>query len=414
MAVLSVPTVDSVKNEMLDRYLNIMAEQRKELTAGVLSEPQQTQKVVERDAIQQNLEESLSSHLDLGEETDAVKLSESQESRETEETQAILQMFQESEEILVNSHEIQKPDGTQTNPQEPCCSLIDLEEDSDAVPLSESQLTQESEESQADPEEYCRSFAGLEDYVEAVVIPTTFLHFSELPQKVRHRIWHFARPEARYIKIRESKWVTGLFSDAPIPAMLHTCQESRKVALTWYDLSFARDPEMGFWDQQTLGTIMENALTNEEPREARIYFDWERDGLYSQCARCTGHRMSCRHAPLSFDFLRIKRLAFEGPLSINPFYKIALCFPAVESIMLIRGRSSIRRKAVLPFEFIPVDEKFEWEGDDLLATCLHTIQNTAPECGAIETIQSVQRMTLLDVNQTELVNREERSYWPCR
>ncbi|APA06060.1 hypothetical protein sscle_01g008300 [Sclerotinia sclerotiorum 1980 UF-70] len=347
-----------MKNEMLDRYLNIRAAQRKELTSGVLSATQQTQKVVKSDSTWQNVKESLSSPFDLGEENNAVD----------------------------------------------CCSLIDLEEDSDTVPLSGSQLTQGSL-GLADPEE---------DYIEVAVIPTTFLRFSKLPQKLRHQIWHFTRPEARYIKIRESRWTTGLFSGAPIPAMLHTCQESRKMALIWYDLSFARDPEMCFLDQHTLNTIMENALTNEEPREARIYFDWERDGLYSQCARCTGHRMSCRHAPLSFDFLRIKRLAFEGPLSVNPFYKIALCFPAVESIILIRGRSSIRRKAVLPLEFIYVDKRFEWEDEDLLATCLYTIKNTAPECGAIETIQSVRRMTLLNVNQTELVDRVERSYWPCR
>ncbi|CAD6457507.1 1d6c3ee7-b550-4e15-b519-9bf0a20a2806 [Sclerotinia trifoliorum] len=378
MAALSVPTVDPVKNEMLNRYL-------------------------------------MSSPFDLEDENDAAEPLESEETEETEESEEIHAMVQESGGILTDFPKIQNSDGTQTYSQEPCCSLIDLEEDSDAAGFSESQLTQESEESQADSEEHYFGQADLdEDYVEAAVLPTTFSRFSRLPQKLRRQIWHFARPDARYIKIRESRWTTGLFSDAPIPAMLHTYQESRKVALTWYDLSFARDPEMGFWDQQTLNSIMENALTNEEPREARIYYDWERDGLFSQCARCTGHRMSCRHAPLSFDFRRIKRLAFEGPLSINPFYKIALCFPAVESIMLIRGRSSIRRKAVLPFEFIPVDQRFEWEGEDLLATCLYTIQNTAPECGAIETIQSVQRMTLLNVNQTELVNQEERSYWPCR
>lgn len=255
---------------------------------------------------------------------------------------------------------------------------------------------------------------GLSDLKEDSAPPRTLLYFSELPRKVRRQIWNFARPEARYIKIRESKWSAVLYSDAPIPSLLHTCQESRKEALKWYDLSFARDPEMGFWDQKTLNELMDNAITEGQRAQPRIYFDWERDGIYSQCARCNGHRMSCRHAPLSFDWLRVKRLAYEGPLSINPFYKLTLCYPAVDSIILIRGRSAVRRTAVSPSEFMPVNEKFEWEGDDLLATCLETIQNTDPECDALETITSVQRMTLMDVNQTEVVDRMESSHWPCR
>ncbi|ESZ91872.1 hypothetical protein SBOR_7737 [Sclerotinia borealis F-4128] len=276
------------------------------------------------------------------------------------------------------------------------------------------QDTGKSQDTQTTYEETWSSILDLEeDYTTNAVIPNDFLRFSELPCKVRRRIWYHARPEARYIKIRESRWGDTLFSNAPIPSMLQTCRESRKIALRWYDLSFARNPEMGFWDRVNLKKTMEDVLT-QEPRRAMIYFDWERDGVYSQCARCNGHRMSCRHAPLSFDFLRVKRLAFEGPLSVKPFYKIALCFPAVESIMLIRGRSTIRRKAVSPLEFIPVDKKFEWEGEDLLMTCLETIQKTAPGCDAIESIKSVQRMTLLDVKQTEVVDREGRRTWPCR
>ncbi|TGO37984.1 hypothetical protein BHYA_0084g00150 [Botrytis hyacinthi] len=277
--------------------------------------------------------------------------------------------------------------------------LFDLEEGvSDATAISSPQKAQETDriqkaeynqdtegtgESEADPEKNDQWW-GISDLKEDSAPPRILLHFSELPGK--------------------SQWSAALYSDAPIPSLLHTCQESRKEALKWYDLSFARDPEMGFWDQRTLKELMNNAITEGQRAQPRIYFDWERDGIYSQCARCNGHRMSCRHAPLSFDWLRVKRLAYEGPLSINPFYKLTLCYPAVESIILIRGRSAVRRTAVLPSELIAVNEKFEWEGDDLLATCLETIQNTNLECDALETITSVQRMTLMDVNQTEVVD----------
>ncbi|KAI9647658.1 hypothetical protein NHQ30_004043 [Ciborinia camelliae] len=310
MAVLSVPTLDPVKIEMLDRYLNIMCEQRNQLEASTVS---------------------------------AIEVPEPEQDHE-----------------------------------ETWSSILDVEE----------------------------------NYLKTPIIPTEFTRFSELPGKVRRLIWHFARPEARYIKIRESRWGETLYSRAPIPAMLHTCQESRKVALKWYDLSFARDPSMGFWDRATLKRLTEEALTR--PSKPTIYFDWERDGVYSQCTRCNGNKMSCRHSPLSFDFLRVKRVAFEGPLSVKPFYKISLCFRAVESIILIRGRSAIRRRAVSPSEFIPVDKKFEWEGEDLLETCLEAIRNKAPGSEAIKGIKSVQRMTLMDINPTEVVDRTGRSTWPCR
>ncbi|TGO84299.1 hypothetical protein BPOR_0523g00080 [Botrytis porri] len=375
--------------------------------------------------------------LDLLEDGEAT-ISTAKRSHGTEKLQASFQQPSSSlldlqEEFgLINLSSPQKPnepEGNQADHEETSSALFDLEEVvSDATALSSPQKAQKTgriqeaeynehtkgtEESETDPEDDDQWW-GLPDLEEDSSPPRVLPYFSELPGKLRRQIWNLARPEARYIKIRESKWSAVLYSDAPIPALLHTCQKSRQEALKWYNLSFARDLEMGFWDQQTLNELMDKALTEGQRAQPRIYFDWERDGIYSQCARCNGHRMSCRHAPLSFDWLRVKRLAYEGPLSINPFYKLTLCYPAVERIILIRGRSVIRRTAVSPSEFILVNEKFEWEGDDLLATCLETLQNTDPECDALETITSVQRMTLMDVNQTEVVNRTESSYWPCR
>ncbi|TGO25482.1 hypothetical protein BPAE_0079g00290 [Botrytis paeoniae] len=478
MAGLSAPSRDSGKDQMLERYLNLMAEQsghrrrhRQQTTVltttqntqeieDVKKPPRATQEVPKNSRKHEEWKESITGSqetyyhstfkviidlvpdwnlLDLAEEAGTTTVF-AKRSHQTEKLQAsfqrpsssLLDLQEESGLVDLSSPQrLRKLEEIQADHEETSSVLFDLEEVvSDATALSSPQKAQETdaiqeaeynqdtegtEESEADPKDdgQCKRW-GLsdleEDYMPLRILPS----FSELPGKVRRQIWNFARPEARYIKIRESKWSAALYSDAQIPALLHTCQESRKLALKWYDLTFARDPEMGFWDQKTLNELMDNALTKGQRAQPRIYFDWERDGIYSQCARCNGQRMSCRHAPLSFDWLRVNRLVYEGPLSINPFYKLTLCYPAVESIMLIRGRSAVRRTAVSPSEFIPVIEKFEWEGDDLLATCLETLQNTDPGCDALETITSVQRMTLMDVNQTEVVDQTESSYWPCR
>ncbi|EDN96584.1 predicted protein [Sclerotinia sclerotiorum 1980 UF-70] len=79
-----------MKNEMLDRYLNIRAAQRKELTSGVLSATQQTQKVVKSDSTWQNVKESCCSLIDLEEDSDTVPLSGSQLTQGSEKAKQIL------------------------------------------------------------------------------------------------------------------------------------------------------------------------------------------------------------------------------------------------------------------------------------------------------------------------------------
>ncbi|KAF7922350.1 uncharacterized protein EAE97_011092 [Botrytis byssoidea] len=447
MAGLSIPSRGSGKDQMLERYLNLMAEHAPQTTQeikDVEESTHETQEASENSREHKEWEESRTESqdahwnlLDLGEEAGTSILF----IKGIHETEKLHENFQQPSSSLLDLQEepglidlsspqrLSQPEGSLEYHEKTSSILFDLEDGvSDATALSSPQKAQETngvqeiefnqdtegtEESEVNPGEDGQWW-GISDLKEDFAPPRVLLRFSELPGKVRRQIWNFARPEARYIKIRESKWSAALYSDASIPFLLHTCQESRKEAVRWYDLSFARDPETGFWDQRTLNELMDNAITEGQRAQPRISFDWERDGIYSQCARCNGHRMSCRHAPLSFDWLRVKQLAYEGPLSINPFYKLTLCYPAVESIILIRGRSAVRRTAVSPSDFIPVNEKFEWEGDDLLATCLETVQNTDPECDALETITSVQRMTLMDVKQTEVVDRTESSYWPCR
>ena len=86
---------------------------------------------------------------------------------------------------------------------------------------------------------------------------STFHGFPCLPTEIRLQIWEAARPEPRFIAL-ELEPERGIFSVAKVPNLLHVNQESREVALKWYELAF-------------VGGI---------DRKPRTYFDWAADGLW--------------------------------------------------------------------------------------------------------------------------------------
>ncbi|KAI9167376.1 hypothetical protein HJFPF1_03503 [Paramyrothecium foliicola] len=94
----------------------------------------------------------------------------------------------------------------------------------------------------------------------------TFHSFGRLPTELRLRIWKLSLPASRFVPIRcgldadeddESSCsralTTGCVSTIPIPAALHTCVESREVALESYSLlfGFARGPGQVFFRPDT-------------------------------------------------------------------------------------------------------------------------------------------------------------------
>jgi hypothetical protein len=97
--------------------------------------------------------------------------------------------------------------------------------------------------------------------------------FGHLPLEIRLLIWKYARPDPRVVRLAWSKlppkapawsscpelWRTN-YSEAPIPAMLHACSESRQVALKWYRLA------------------LEHCST-----EPHVYFDFSADFLHVGC-----------------------------------------------------------------------------------------------------------------------------------
>ena len=104
--------------------------------------------------------------------------------------------------------------------------------------------------------------------------------FGHLPRELRLLIWKYARPDPRVIRLAWSKrspkapkrcsypkyWRAN-YSEAPIPAMLHACSESRQVALGWYRLAFRRGQA-----------------------KPRVYFDFSADILHVGCRYCDGYQ----------------------------------------------------------------------------------------------------------------------------
>jgi hypothetical protein len=70
----------------------------------------------------------------------------------------------------------------------------------------------------------------------------SFAFFPQLPSEFRRMIWTFARPAPRVLKLFEKRVgiETVVYSTAKVPALLHACQESRRIAKEWYELSFPR------------------------------------------------------------------------------------------------------------------------------------------------------------------------------
>jgi hypothetical protein len=166
--------------------------------------------------------------------------------------------------------------------------------------------------------------------------PVTFL---SLPTRLREKIWNLAIQRPRIIELTTSTTYSTV-SRAPVPPLLHTCQESRAIALQHYSVSFA-----------TPAT------------SPKVYFDFKNDWVYTRCTGCLG--TSCNHKlTLTADHLNVRHLVFEGPMSFNPFPKIVRFYPRLESLILVGGRSVVPRGEIDEAEIFPVDWQFDWAGED--------------------------------------------------
>ncbi|KAG4427594.1 hypothetical protein IFR05_016922, partial [Cadophora sp. M221] len=132
-----------------------------------------------------------------------------------------------------------------------------------------------------------------------------FTRFNDFPLEIQRLIWHFASQEPRTVELRRSdldyllKQNTerrpGIWSIAQIPAVLHTCCESRLEGLKSYELAFG---------------------THE--MEARVYVNFESDIVFMG-RRCPikniiswdDPRANIKYRLLESDCEKIRRLAIR-------------------------------------------------------------------------------------------------------
>lgn len=219
----------------------------------------------------------------------------------------------------------------------------------------------------------------------------SFALFGKLNKKLRKRIWEFVRPDARIIKLSISG--NTIYSTAPVPVLLQVCRESRKLALGWYQLSFAGEG-------QSIG---------------KVYFDFSRDGVYTRCRGCLGP--NCLHKKTwSKDHEKVKLVAFESPMSFKPIRKIARLYPGVEELILIKGKSIIPRGQIALEEFEKVEEHFAWQGceNDVVVLYSRELEVKEPQLAKELKLKKVTRMTLPGVIETaEPTSNTGQGMWTC-
>ena len=214
------------------------------------------------------------------------------------------------------------------------------------------------------------------------------VNFLSLDDKLRERIWTLALQYPRIIELTRSA-TYSVRSRATVPALLHTCQESRAIAKKHYSLSFA-PPETS----------------------PKVYFDFDHDWLYTRCGGCLG--MDCNHKlTLTEDHCKLKNLIFEGPMSCNPFHKIIKFYPNIKNLILVRGRSTAQRNEIKKTDISIVHEKFEWAFKvDLLPLAEKTWKELDKSGGSMP-LKHIWRATLPDTVNVKRSHNLKKGLWTC-
>lgn len=218
----------------------------------------------------------------------------------------------------------------------------------------------------------------------------TFPRFTELPTKVRNMIWKHARPGSRLIRLKLSKDLRSIISTAPVSALLQTCKVSRAFLQQCHLLLFPGPDGV-----------------------RRVYFDLQRDAIWSGCAGCYGN--SCGHqATWTLHHELVRGLVYEGPLSLSPFTKIAKLFPKVVELTLIRvgTTETQKREGVIELKGWESDEPFEWQRGTLTETYYREIEQQ--KLGPVDFIKLVnaRRVNLSGVQEVEPA-KSALNYWAC-
>ncbi|KAH6682025.1 hypothetical protein B0J14DRAFT_695492 [Halenospora varia] len=161
------------------------------------------------------------------------------------------------------------------------------------------------------------------------VAAMTFASFGKLPPELREKVWGFALPGPRVVQMRiklvvakYSKHQRGfhLKSTTPVPSMLHTCSESRAIALQHYELGMGSHLSRG-----------------------RTYIDFTKDTIYfGDVNESQGFTMASllRDTPEK-DLSKIRKLAVsQNVWNSKPFCNVhvLLDFRNLEELILVMER----------------------------------------------------------------------------
>jgi uncharacterized coiled-coil protein SlyX len=179
----------------------------------------------------------------------------------------------------------------------------------------------------------------------------SFAFFPKLPPELRRMVWKFARPSPRVLKIYQFKTAPDdkpeLYSTAKVPSLLHACQESRRIAKEWYELSLR-------W----YARIKEG--------EGRIYFDFSSDFLYYPLFDGKDMKHPTRSIPSPVvihcqDKQKVRKIVLEVPQLRDRFIYGTICYSFASEAILVLDEEPMCQGSAELSDFSFTTDNFAWQ-----------------------------------------------------
>ncbi|CAL3973377.1 hypothetical protein PZA11_005630 [Diplocarpon coronariae] len=230
--------------------------------------------------------------------------------------------------------------------------------------------------------------------------------FSRLPTELRLTIWELSRPEPRVVKTVLSKKHDNVRSAATIPNLLHTCHESRVVALKWYRLSFGpRSYSVAHLRRQV---------------SQRVYFDWSRDYLYVQCHQCRGsHSCDLITGDCGINQIThnerslLERVIYEfSGESSDVMIRSLIWFKGVQDLKIVHWEKGLLfRQGAWLSELVEDEKIFPWQDGKSLMDYVQTSQfsnNIGNYGNTIRNLKSIENVALHPLNSLGDILRDAK------
>jgi uncharacterized coiled-coil protein SlyX len=179
----------------------------------------------------------------------------------------------------------------------------------------------------------------------------SFTFFPQLPPELRRMVWTLARPPPRVLKVFKLETIPDgepeLYSTAKVPSLLHACQESRRVAKEWYELSL-------------------RCCTRIGEQEGRVYFDFSSDFLYYSPIydKDMGHPTHLNPHPADIhchDREKVKKVVLEVRQFNDRFAYVTICYPFASEAILVLDEELMFRGSAKLSDFSFTMDNFAWQ-----------------------------------------------------